>query len=64
MTPVDVEHLFLPVLGHRVVFTPKTLADARRAGWETMLHEFRSSCLSHVQPPATVFEADGNAAPR
>jgi MoxR-like ATPase len=56
--PVDVEHLFLPVLCHRVVFTPKTLADARRVGWETMLGDFRSSCLSRVPPPATVFEAD------
>ena len=45
VTPVDVEHLFLPVLGHRVVFTPKTLADARRTGWDGALAEFRASTL-------------------
>jgi MoxR-like ATPase len=58
VTPVDVEHLFLPVLGHRVVFTPTTLADARRLGWEATLRSFRSSCLALVPPPATTFDAD------
>jgi MoxR-like ATPase len=58
VTPVDVEHLFLPVLGHRVVFTPKTLADARRLGWVATLEEFRAACLARVPAPATTFEAD------
>jgi MoxR-like ATPase len=58
VTPVDVEHLFLPVLGHRVVFTPKTLADARRVGWEVTLEEFRAACLARVPAPATVFDGD------
>ncbi|MBA2293930.1 MAG: AAA family ATPase [Actinobacteria bacterium] len=59
VTPVDVEHLFLPVLGHRVVFTPKTLADARRTGWEVALADFRATTLATVPPPATVFDSDG-----
>jgi MoxR-like ATPase len=59
VTPVDVEHLFLPVLGHRVVFTPKTLADARRLGWEAMLAQFRARCLELVPAPGTVFDGDG-----
>jgi MoxR-like ATPase len=58
VTPVDVEQLFLPVIGHRVVFTPKTLADARRIGWEAMLADFRNSCLELAPPPVTTFEAD------
>jgi len=58
VTPVDVEHLFLPVLGHRVVFTPKTLADARRTGWDVALADFRASALAAAPAPATVFESD------
>jgi MoxR-like ATPase len=60
VTPVDVEHLFLPVLAHRVVFTPKTLADARRVGWEATLDDFRASCLALAPPPVTVFEDAGS----
>ena len=59
VTPVDVEQLFLPVLGHRFVFTPKTLAEARRTGWTVALAEFRASCLRMVAPPSAVFDSDG-----
>ena len=62
VTPLDVEHLFLPVLGHRIVFTPKTLADARRTGWEVTLAEFRRAAFARIPPPATVFESDGDPA--
>ena len=30
--PVDVEHLLIAVLGHRVVLTPAKLAEARQVG--------------------------------
>ena len=33
VTPVDVERLFLPVLMHRIVFTPSFVAAARELGW-------------------------------
>ena len=46
------------MLGHRVVFTPKTLADARRTGWDVALAEFRASALDRVPPPSVVFESD------
>jgi MoxR-like ATPase len=62
VTPVDVEHLFLPVLGHRVVFTPRTLAEARRTGWEVALAQFKAASLELVPPPATVFDSDVPAA--
>ncbi|MGI9111828.1 MAG: AAA family ATPase [Gaiellaceae bacterium] len=58
VTPVDVERLFLPVLGHRVVFTPRTLAEARRTGWEVALSEFRAASIELAPPPATVFDSD------
>ena len=59
VTPVDVEYLFLPVLGHRIVFTPRTLAEARRTGWEVALADFKAASLERVPPPATVFDTDG-----
>ena len=42
-SPEDVELLFLPVLGHRIVFTPTFLAEARRLG--------RDEALDDVPPP-------------
>jgi MoxR-like ATPase len=58
VTPVDVEQLFLPVIGHRVVFTPRTLAEARKTGWEAALEAFRDNCLGLAPPPVTVFDTD------
>jgi MoxR-like ATPase len=58
VTPVDVEQLFLPVIGHRVVFTPRTLAEARKTGWEAALEGFRDNCLELAPPPVTVFDTD------
>jgi MoxR-like ATPase len=58
VTPVDVEQLFLPVIGHRVVFTPKTLAEARQIGWRAALGRFRDDCLRVAPAPAAVFEGD------
>ena len=43
VSPEDVEQLFLPVLGHRIVFTPTFLAEARR-------HRPRRGAR-HVPPP-------------
>jgi MoxR-like ATPase len=58
VTPVDVERLFLPVIGHRVVFTPKTLAEARQSGWQAALGGFRDQCLRLAPAPAAVFDGD------
>ena len=43
--PADVEALFLPVLGHRVAFTPTFLAEARRLGRDEALAEFQTPVL-------------------
>ncbi len=50
-TPADVEQLFLPVLAHRIVFTPSVLAEARRAGWPTVFDGFRADCFRLAPPP-------------
>jgi MoxR-like ATPase len=60
VTPEDVERLFVPVLGHRIIFTPSMLADARHVGWAAALDRFRHDCLSVAPPPEfTWSDADG-----
>ena len=56
VTPVDGEHLFLPVIAHRIVFTPVALAEARQTGWAAMLAAFRERCLELAPPPLLVLE--------
>ena len=51
MTPDDVETLFLPVIGHRVVFTPTYVAEHRLLGREGALRQFRELVLSRVPRP-------------
>jgi MoxR-like ATPase len=62
VTPVDVEWLFLPVIAHRIVFTPLALAEARRIGWAAMLEDFRSRCLEIAPAPALELDEQGDAA--
>ena len=51
VTPGDVEMLFLPVLGHRIVFAPSFLAEQRRHGQEAALGRFRELCFERVPRP-------------
>jgi MoxR-like ATPase len=51
VTPEDVELLFLPVIGHRVVFTATFIADNRARGRGGALEELRSLVFSRVQRP-------------
>jgi MoxR-like ATPase len=51
VVPADVEALILPVLGHRISFTPAFLAEARRIGVRPSLEEFRARCLEEAPPP-------------
>jgi MoxR-like ATPase len=51
VVPEDVETLFLPVLGHRIVFTPAFLAEARRLGRDAAFARFRELCLERVPRP-------------
>ncbi len=44
VTPVDVERLFLPVVMHRIVFTPSFVATAREIGWDGAAEAFRAQC--------------------
>ncbi len=61
VVPEDIERLFVPVLAHRVVFTPSFVARARASGWAQAIDEFRSSCLEVAPRPGSgedpLFEA-------
>ena len=51
VVPADVEHLFIPVLMHRIVFAPAFLAEVRRKGWATAADEFAAACLAVAPKP-------------
>jgi MoxR-like ATPase len=66
VVPEDVERLFVPVLVHRVVFTPALVARARAAGWPAAIEEFRGQCLELAPRPGSdedpLFGRDGRSA--
>jgi MoxR-like ATPase len=57
VTPIDVEELFLPVVMHRIVFTPSFVAEAREIGWTEAATRFRERCLELAPRPGVELEA-------
>jgi MoxR-like ATPase len=51
--PEDIERLFVPVLAHRVVFTPAFVARARATDWASAIEEFRRACLEIAPRPGS-----------
>jgi MoxR-like ATPase len=51
VVPSDVEGLLVPVLGHRIVFAPSFLAEARRIGSVEALERFAAHLLELAPPP-------------
>jgi len=51
VVPEDVESLFLPVIGHRVLFTPTFLVEVRKLGRERTMNDFKESCLKAAPKP-------------
>ncbi len=51
VTPSDVEHLFLPVVVHRIVFTPGFVAEAREQRWAAAMESLRAQCLELAPRP-------------
>ena len=56
-TPDDVEHLFLPVIGHRIVFTPLFVAEARKMGWPEAMAELKRQALAVAPRPGPDWES-------
>ncbi len=53
VVPEDIERLFVPVLAHRVVFTPAYVAQARASGWHAAIESFRAGCLEVAPRPGS-----------
>ena len=51
VVPEDVEELFLPVLGHRVIFSTPFLVELRRIGRSAALERFQGACLERAPRP-------------
>ncbi len=51
VTPEDVELLLLPVVAHRVVFTPAFVAEHRLGGRDAALQRFRTLAFERVPRP-------------
>jgi MoxR-like ATPase len=52
VVPADIERLFLPVLGHRLVLTTAFLAETRGLGREAALARIRDRVLELAPPPS------------
>jgi MoxR-like ATPase len=51
VVPGDVEHLFGPVVLHRIVFRPSFLAEVRRSGWAAAAAHLQQECMAAAPPP-------------
>ena len=49
--PEDVEELFIPVLGHRLMLAPSYLAETRNLTRDETLQQIKAQCLALVPPP-------------
>ena len=56
VVPEDIERLFLPVLGHRLLLTASYLAESRALGHHEALNQIREHCLELAPPPAPAWE--------
>jgi MoxR-like ATPase len=61
--PEDVESLFLPVLAHRILFTPSFLVEVRKVGRAQALEDFRARCLTAAPRPEATLTGDGEVVP-
>jgi MoxR-like ATPase len=57
VVPADVERLFLPVLGHRLLLTASYVAETRSLGRARALQTIMERCLEVAPPPAPDWEA-------
>jgi MoxR-like ATPase len=56
--PEDIELLLLPVLGHRILFTPSFLVQVRKVGRTEALQDFRARCLEAAPKPEAALSGD------
>jgi MoxR-like ATPase len=51
VVPADVERMFAPVLGHRIVFSVEFLAEAQRLSKDEALQGLYERCVTEAPPP-------------
>ncbi len=54
--PEDIERLFLPVLGHRLLLTAAYVAETRALARDEPLERIRERCLELAPAPAPAWE--------
>jgi MoxR-like ATPase len=57
IVPADIERLFLPVLGHRLLLTASFVAEMRSVGRAAALQTIMERCLELAPPPAPDWDA-------
>jgi MoxR-like ATPase len=62
VTPSDIEHLFLSVVSHRIVFSPSFVAESREVGWTAAMESLRERCLEQAPRPGDDLDASLAAA--
>ena len=58
VTPEDVELLFLPVIGHRILFTPTFLVEIRKHGRKEAAAKFAEQCFEFAPRPAAALSGE------
>jgi MoxR-like ATPase len=58
VTPEDVERLFLPVIGHRILFTPTFLVEIRRHGRKEAAAKFAEQCFEVAPRPEAALSGE------
>jgi MoxR-like ATPase len=61
VVPSDVDTLFLPVLGHRLLLTPSFVAETRMLGRSEALRRIKERCLALAPPPAPDWDVAARA---
>jgi MoxR-like ATPase len=62
VVPEDVDALFLPVLGHRLLLTASYIAETRALGRDEALRQVKERCLELAPMPRPAWNADGRTA--
>jgi MoxR-like ATPase len=58
VTPEDVEELFLPVIGHRILFTPTFLVEIRKHGRKQAAARFVEQCFEVAPRPEAALSGE------
>jgi MoxR-like ATPase len=58
VTAEDIQHLFEPVVLHRMFYRPSFVSDARERGWRSVGAEVRDQCLARAPSPGLELDVD------